>query len=89
MINEEILKNIESGINSRPSPLCGGRHHVSFRQNAIHSSAHSSAVNVLFPTGDSVSVEVSEDACEGFAQRVQSFLLSKASAFIELPFDKI
>lgn len=89
MINQEKLQLIEDAINSRPCDVCGKQHHLKLRQNSTHSFATSSTVNVLFPTGDLVVVEVDDDSCDGFAMRVANFVRSKGASLITLPFDMI
>lgn len=89
MVDLKLLSNIEQGINMRPCPLCGGNHRVSLRQNSSHSFAISSTVGLVFPTGDTVHVEVEDGACEGFSRSVCDFLLSHANSFVKIPFDFI
>ena len=87
MINQELLRKIESAINLRPCDACGRQHHLKLRQNSIHSSASSSTVGILFPNGDDVFVEFSSDSCDEFKSRVRSFVLSKAESLVQLPFE--
>lgn len=89
MIDQEKLKEIEWAINSRPCPLCGRPHSVELRQNSTHASAISSAVRVLFPTGDAVSVSVVGESCEDFPVRVADFVRSMAAVEVKMPFDNI
>ncbi|MEZ3589613.1 MAG: hypothetical protein K1V84_01065 [Muribaculaceae bacterium] len=58
-------------------------------QNSSHSFAISSTVGLVFPTGDTVHVEVEDGACEGFSRSVCDFLLSHANSFVKIPFDFI
>lgn len=89
MIDQEYLQKIEGAINSRPCDACGKQHHLKLRQNSAQSSANSSTVGVMFPTGDKVMAEFSSDSCEDFKARVEAFILTKTASLVRLPFDVI
>lgn len=89
MIHRETLTNMAEGFNRVPCALCGGNHRVNLSLNSIHAFSKSSGDWLVFPTGDKVFIEFSEDSCDGFKSRVVQFVLSCSCGFIDVPFDKI
>lgn len=94
MINKNELSKIQGVINSSNCVDCGKEHSVRISalervQNQSHSAFNSSMVISLFPTGDKVCVEFSEDSCDAFKSRVLSYLQYCAPRFIDIPFDRI
>ncbi len=77
MITEEKLKIIATAVNSQPCPLCGGSHRVNISLNSSHSFATSSTDWLVFPSKNRIFFEIEEGACEGFRDRLASFLMQK------------
>lgn len=94
MINKIELKKIEDAINYSGCVHCGQVHHVDLLtekvlQNRSHSSRYSSRVMSLFPTGDKVFIEFSDECCEEFKTRVLAYLQFCSSRIVDIPFDRI
>lgn len=94
MINNNELNKIQEVINTSNCVSCGKEHTVRLsssdkEQNHAHSARISSTVISLFPTGDKVFIDFSEDCCDEFKSRVMSYLQFCSPRFIDVPFDRI
>lgn len=91
MINNDSLKKIEHTVNSQPCRFCGLTHRVAMyaSQKASQSLAICSSDSVVFPTGDEVRLDFSQDACPEFRSLVAQFVFANSSNVVSIAFDKI